>query len=68
MHWIALAALALVAGFGISYVNPIVTKVIPASYAQNKFVVSFVNGAAILITIFIAILILSVVGLKPKQV
>jgi len=67
MHWFGIALLALLLGYVNAYVTPMINAAIPASAQQNKIVGTFVNGAIILVGVFIAVFILSVIGVKTVE-
>lgn len=62
MHWLWIAVLALVVGYLQTYVGKFITAQIPASQTQNVWVTTFANGVGILIAIFVAVMILSMVA------
>lgn len=64
MHWIGLALLALLVGLFQANVTPMITAKFPASVTANKWALSFFNGAVILLAIFVAAFVLSIVGVR----
>ena len=64
MHWFGIALLALILGYVSQYILPLIANRIPASISQKKVVGTFVAGAILLVGIFIAVWILSAVGVK----
>lgn len=68
MHWFAIALLALVLGFINSWLSPKIAAVIPASATQNRLVMTFANGAIILIAVFISVFLLSVIGVRESKI
>jgi hypothetical protein len=67
MHWIGLALLALVAGIVNTKVTPLVANAVPGSASQNFWIKSFVSGALILLTVFVAVFALSIIGVKTAR-
>lgn len=67
MHWIGIALLALVLGYVNAFISPLISAAIPASANQNKIVQTFINGAIILVAVFIAVFALSAIGIKTTE-
>jgi uncharacterized protein YqhQ len=68
MHIVAIAVLALVAGYGYTLIVPKLQAAIPASFPQGKIAQSFLTGAFILIVVFLASWIVGMFGLSRKAV
>jgi len=67
MHLVALAVLALVLGWVHSFLQPKLANVLPASFSQNTFGRAFFTGAFILVSFFIATLVVGTV-FKGKSI
>lgn len=67
MHWFGIALLALLLGYVNAYITPMISAAIPASAQQNKIVQTFINGSIILVAVFVAAFILSVIGVRTVE-
>jgi predicted tellurium resistance membrane protein TerC len=67
MHWFGIALLALVLGYINAFISPLISSALPASAQQNKIVATFINGGIILAAVFIAVFILSAIGVKTSE-
>jgi len=66
MHIVAVVLLAGLGGLIFTYISPMIQAKLPASLPQGKIAQGFVVGFIILLAIWAASLILSVVGLERK--
>lgn len=67
MHIVALAVLALVAGYGYTVIQPKLQAAVPASFPQGKIAQSFLTGAFILIVVFLSAWVVGMFGLKATK-
>jgi hypothetical protein len=66
MHIVAIVLLAGLAGGIFSWVSPLIQAKLPASLPQGKIAQAFVVGFIVLLSIWAASLVLSVVGLEKR--
>ena len=67
MHIVALAVLALVAGYGYTLIVPKLQAAVPASFPQGRIAQSFLTGAFILLVVFLAAWVVSLFGLRTAK-
>lgn len=66
MHILAIVLLAGLGGLIFTYISPLIQSKLPASLPQGKIAQGFIVGAIILIAIWAASLVLSLVGLERR--
>jgi hypothetical protein len=66
MHILAVVLLAGLGGLIFTYISPLIQAKLPASLPQGKIAQGFVVGFIILLSIWAASLVLSVVGVERR--
>lgn len=64
MHIVAIVLLAGLGGLIFTYIQPLIQSKLPASLPQGKIAQGFIVGFIILLSIWAASMVLSVVGLR----
>jgi len=67
MHIVAIVLLAGLGGLIFTYISPLIQAKLPASLPQGKIAQGFIVGFIILLSIWAASLVLSVVGMEPRR-